>query len=69
MSDYQAAFNNTNPAAWANVQKEIQINSHYFRLTSYITIGSSEFNLYSLLYQDGQNGGAVRPILRSYTAD
>ena len=69
MSDYQAAFSNTNPQAWANVQKEIQINSHYFRLTSYITIGSSEFNLYSLLYQDGQNGGAVRPILRSYTAD
>lgn len=69
MSDYQSAFNNTNPAAWANVQKELQVNSHYFRLTSYITIGSSEFNLYSLLYQDGQNGGAVRPILRSYTAD
>ena len=69
MSDYQSAFSNTNPAAWSNVQKEIQINSHYFRLTSYITIGSSEFNLYSLLYQDGQNGGAVRPILRSYTAD
>jgi general secretion pathway protein K len=69
LSDYQSAFNNTNPAAWANVQKEIQVNSHYFRLTSYITIGSSEFNLYSLLYQDGQNGGAVRPILRSYTAD
>lgn len=69
VSDYQSAFNNTNPAAWSNTQKEIQINSHYFRLTSYITIGSSEFNLYSLLYQDGQNGGAVRPILRSYTAD
>ena len=69
LSDYQSAFSNTNPAAWTNVQKEIQVNSHYFRLTSYITIGSSEFNLYSLLYQDGQNGGAVRPILRSYTAD
>jgi len=69
ISDYHSAFNDTNPAAWSNVQKEIQINSHYFRLTSYITIGSSEFNLYSLLYQDGQNGGAVRPILRSYTAD
>jgi general secretion pathway protein K len=69
MSDYQAAFTGTNPQAWANVQREVQINSHYFRLTSFISIGSTEFNLYSLLYQDGQNGGAVRPILRSYTAD
>jgi general secretion pathway protein K len=70
LSDYQTAFsNNPNPQAWAAVQKEIQVNSHYFRLTSLITIGSTEFNLYSLLYQDGQNGGAVRPILRSYTAD
>jgi general secretion pathway protein K len=69
LSDYQAAFTGTNPQAWASVQREVQINSHYFRLTSFISIGSTEFNLYSLLYQDGQNGGAVRPILRSYTAD
>ncbi|HET9331578.1 MAG TPA: type II secretion system minor pseudopilin GspK [Steroidobacteraceae bacterium] len=41
--------------------------SQYFRLTSFITIGSAEFNLYSLLYQDGT--GAVRPIQRSFTPD
>jgi general secretion pathway protein K len=69
ISDYQAAFTGTDPQAWGKVQKEIQINSHYFRLTTFISIGSTEFNLYSLLYQDGQNGGAVRPILRSFTAD
>ncbi|HEY8054182.1 MAG TPA: type II secretion system minor pseudopilin GspK [Steroidobacteraceae bacterium] len=69
ISDYQAAFTGTDPKAWTNVQKEIQVNSHYFRLTSFISIGSTEFNLYSLLYQDGQNGGTVRPILRSFTAD
>ncbi|GAC1457208.1 MAG: GspK family T2SS minor pseudopilin variant XcpX [Steroidobacteraceae bacterium] len=68
-SDYQAAFSGGDPKAWGNVQKEIQMNSHYFRLRSFISIGSTEFNLYSLLYQDGQNGGAVRPILRSFTAD
>ncbi|HEY6924905.1 MAG TPA: type II secretion system minor pseudopilin GspK [Steroidobacteraceae bacterium] len=42
-------------------------HSSYFRLTSYVTIGTTEFNLYSLLIQDGQ--GQVRPILRSYTPD
>ncbi|HTD10650.1 MAG TPA: type II secretion system minor pseudopilin GspK [Steroidobacteraceae bacterium] len=67
-ADYQAAFGR-DPAAWNKVQSEIQVNSHYFRLTSFISIGSTEFNLYSLLYQDGQNAGAVRPILRSFTAD
>ncbi len=69
ISDYQTAFTTGDPQAWGHVQKEIQMNSHYFRLTSFISIGSTEFNLYSLLYQDGQNGGAVRPILRSFTAD
>ena len=39
----------------------------YFRLSSFITIGSAEFNLYSLLYQD--TTGAVRPIQRSFTVD
>jgi general secretion pathway protein K len=42
-------------------------NSSYFRLTSFVTIGSTEFNLYSLLYQDAT--GSVRPLLRSYTPD
>jgi general secretion pathway protein K len=41
--------------------------SSYFKLTSFVTIGTTEFNLYSLLYQD--NTGQVRPLLRSYTPD
>jgi|HubBroStandDraft_5_1064220.scaffolds.fasta_scaffold22490_4 general secretion pathway protein K len=41
--------------------------SSYFRLTSFVTIGATEFNLYSLLFQDAQ--GNVRPLLRSYTPD
>jgi general secretion pathway protein K len=47
--------------------------SQYFRLTSFITIGSTEFNLYSLLYLEQAGGqaspGTVRPILRSFTPD
>ena len=42
-------------------------HSSYFKLTSYVTIGTAEFNLYSVLVQDGS--GQVRPILRSYTPD
>jgi general secretion pathway protein K len=41
--------------------------SSYFKLTSFVTIGTTEFNLYSLLYQDGS--GQVRPLLRTYTPD
>jgi general secretion pathway protein K len=68
LSDFQVAFG-TNPQLWGGVAKKVGNSSHYFRLSSLITIGSVEFNLYSLLYQDGQNAGSVRPILRSYTQD
>jgi len=64
LSDYQAA---ADPATWNNISSKLQMTSSYFRLTSLITIGSTEFNLYSLLLQDPT--GQVRPILRTYTAD
>jgi general secretion pathway protein K len=97
LANYQAAFD---PKAWtAGASKLFSETSSYFRLSSFITIGSAEFNLYSLLYMDasalpagsaarsiagggnglGRNtaggnggnagGGAVRPILRSFTPD
>jgi general secretion pathway protein K len=65
LSDYQAAF--SDQLSWRNAFNKLQMNSHYFRLTSFITIGSTEFNLYSLLLQDPT--GSVRPILRSFTPD
>jgi general secretion pathway protein K len=64
LSDYQAT---ADPATWSNVSTKLQMTSSYFRLQSLITIGSTEFNLYSLLLQDPT--GQVRPILRSYTPD
>jgi len=64
LSDYQAA---ADAATWSNISPRLQMTSSYFRLTSLITIGSTEFNLYSLLLQDPT--GQVRPILRTYTAD
>ena len=65
LANYQAAFND--PKARSAAQKSFGQNSVYFRLTSFITIGSAEFNLYSLLFRD--NTGAVRPIQRSFAPD
>ena len=64
-SEYQAAFESPkqNQAAGAM----FGMTSNYFRLTSFVTIGTTEFNLYSLLYMDAT--GATRPLLRSYTPD
>lgn len=39
-------------------------NSNFFRLHSWITIGSTQFTLYSLLQRKG--GGSTRPILRTF---
>ena len=63
-TDYQPA---ADPATWSKISPKVQMTSSYFRLSSLITIGSTEFNLYSLLWQD--TSGQVRPILRNYTPD
>ena len=57
----------TTGAGGGTAASEFATNSSYFRLTSFVTIGAAEFNLYSLMYQDAQ--GSVRPLLRSYTPD
>jgi len=79
LQEYQQAFqsqakppaqktgNNTNNQNTGDSGAQFVTNSSYFRLTSFVTIGSTEFNLYSLLYQDAT--GSVRPLLRSYTPD
>ena len=76
LQEYQQAFAQApkpptkttgNPTPTPTPAVEFATNSSYFRLTSFVTIGSTEFNLYSLLYQDAT--GSVRPLLRSYTPD
>jgi general secretion pathway protein K len=64
-TDYASAFRDK--ATFTQVQGELKETSRYFRLTSHVTIGSAEFNLYSLLYQE--NTGNVRPIQRSFSPD
>jgi general secretion pathway protein K len=65
IDNFRAAFND--PKQWTAVQSKFSQTSSYFRLTSFITVGSAEFNLYSLLYRDAT--GTVRPIQRSFTPD
>jgi len=65
IQNYQAAFGQNAQSAGGSAA--FAETTTYFRLTSFITIGSAQFNLYSLLYQD--QTGALRPIQRSFTAD
>ena len=55
-------------AGTPGLQSKFGQTSSYFRLTSVVSIGSTEINLYSLLYQDSQ-AQMVRPIQRSFTPD
>ena len=41
--------------------------STWFRLSSIVTVGSSEFSVYTLLYYDPATG--ARPMMRSFTPD
>jgi len=65
MPGYQAIFDSKQ---WAQVSGMFGKTSSYFRLTSLVTIGSAEFNLYSLLLMDGQ-GYYVHPVQRSFSPD
>ena len=67
-SGQQAAVPPAQTGQTKGVQGAVGVTSSYFGLTSLVTIGSTEFNLYSLLYQDGQLR-MVRPVQRSFTPE
>ena len=46
------------------VQNHIGTDSHYFRLRTWITIGTTRFTLYSLI--NLQASGQIRPVLRTF---
>jgi general secretion pathway protein K len=48
--------------------KRFGTTSQYFRLNSLVTIGTSEFNLYSLLYMESP-GFYIHPVQRSFSPD
>jgi general secretion pathway protein K len=59
-----AAFNNILGKSAATAQPFFGTSSSYYRLTTRVTLGTTEFTLYSLLKQTG--GGKVTPLLRTF---
>jgi general secretion pathway protein K len=49
----------------AKLTKLYSDTSSYFRLTTRVTLGTTQFTLYSLLWRSG-NGGKVTPLLRTF---
>jgi len=64
LADLQGTFS---PADYTQLQNKLQESSSYFRATIWVTIGTTQFTLYSLLARGG--AGTVRPVLRSFGAE
>jgi general secretion pathway protein K len=50
----------------ADIQNRYSDKSVYFRLTTRVTLGTTEFNLYSLLKVGSGGSGKVTPLLRTF---
>jgi len=61
----QAAFTNILGKSAGEMRGRWGTSSQYFRLTTHVTLGTTEFTLYSLLVRT-TNGGKVTPLLRSF---
>ena len=59
------AFTKQVQADMANAQDLVDTTTSYFRLRTFITIGTARFTLYSLMYHDS-NTMLARPILRTF---
>ena len=67
LNAYRATFDD--PAKFNNISdRYFKQTTKWFRLSSLVTIGSAEFNLYSLLLLDSQ-GYFVHPVQRSFSPD
>jgi general secretion pathway protein K len=65
-NDFDVVFSGDAPAR-QKADGMVTFVSNYFTLNSIVTIGTTQFALYSLLHQEGDM--RVRPIQRSFTAD
>lgn len=60
----QAEFDmSLSPGLRSRLGSRIGSSSNYFRLRTFITIGTARFSLYSLLYAEN---GQIRPIIRTF---
>jgi len=69
--DPSVLTNSLSPLQANNIKNFLYKNSDYFRLTTRVTLGSTEFTLYSLLSRNsgasgGGGGSRLTPILRSF---
>src|SRR5277367_1778992 len=62
--DINSFRNIVGPKALAAINGRYGTTSQYFELTTRVTLGTTEFTLYSLLVRG--NGGKVTPLLRSF---
>jgi general secretion pathway protein K len=62
--DKQTFANVLGPTVAASFANWYSDTSSYFRLTTRVTLGTTEFTLYSLLYRTA--GGKVTPLLRTF---
>jgi len=62
--DKQTFANVLGPTVAASVASWYSDTSMYFRLTTRVTLGTTEFTLYSLLYRTA--GGKITPLLRTF---
>lgn len=62
--DINSFRNIVGPKNLAAINGRFGTTSQYFRLTTRVTLGTTEFTLYSLLLRG--NGGKVTPLLRSF---
>jgi general secretion pathway protein K len=60
------SFGNILGAQKTTMTKYYGTKSQYFRLTTRVTLGTTEFTLYSLLYRNANGGGKITPLLRSF---
>ncbi|HME40106.1 MAG TPA: type II secretion system minor pseudopilin GspK [Steroidobacteraceae bacterium] len=62
--DLNAFRNVVGPKSLAAIASRFDSKSQYFRLTTRVTLGTTQFTLYSLLSRG--NGGKITPLLRSF---
>lgn len=63
---FHTIVQNNDSKSAANLATYAADKSVYFRLTTRVTLGTSEFTLYSLLKVGGGGGGKVTPLLRTF---